>query len=61
MVPDAVTAVRIAGAAFLLGYAVLAARRALRPAALEAGTGPTYFDIVLEVFADHPEVELVLA
>ena len=32
-----------------------------RLAALEAGTGPTYFDSVLEVFADHPEVELVLA
>ena len=28
---------------------------------LEAGTGPTYFDIVLEVFADHPEIDLVLA
>jgi L-lysine exporter family protein LysE/ArgO len=31
-VPSAVTAVRWAGAAFLLGYGVLAARRALRPA-----------------------------
>jgi L-lysine exporter family protein LysE/ArgO len=30
-VPDAVTAVRWAGAAFLLGYAALAARRAARP------------------------------
>lgn len=29
--------------------------------ALEDGTGKTYFDIVLEVFADHPEIELVLA
>ncbi|GAA3913790.1 barstar family protein [Microbacterium invictum] len=29
--------------------------------AVEAGTGSTYFDIVLEVFADHPEIELVLA
>jgi len=28
---------------------------------LEAGDGATYFDIVLEVFADHPEIELVLA
>lgn len=28
--------------------------------ALLAGTGPTYFEIVLEIFADHPEVELVL-
>lgn len=23
--------------------------------------GPTYFDTVLEVFADHPRIELVLA
>lgn len=30
-------------------------------AALEAGTGPTYFDIVLEIFASHPDIELVLA
>jgi L-lysine exporter family protein LysE/ArgO len=37
--PDAITAIRLGGAAFLLGYAVLAARRALRPAsiAVEAG------------------------
>jgi RNAse (barnase) inhibitor barstar len=27
---------------------------------LEAGAGPTYFDIVLEVFADHPEIDLRL-
>src|SRR4051794_6607923 len=32
--PAVVTAVRWGGAAFLLGYAVLAARRALQPAAL---------------------------
>jgi L-lysine exporter family protein LysE/ArgO len=32
--PEAVTAIRWVGAAFLLGYAVLAARRALRPGAL---------------------------
>ncbi len=38
--PDAVTVVRLAGAVFLLGYAVLAARRALRPAALSAGGPP---------------------
>lgn len=31
-----------------------------RREALLAGTGPTYFEIVLEIFADHPEVELVL-
>ncbi|GAA2249304.1 LysE family transporter [Herbiconiux moechotypicola] len=36
-IPWLTTAVRIAGAAFLLGYAVLAARRAVRPRALEAG------------------------
>lgn len=33
----------------------------LRLAALEAGVGPTYFETVLEVFADHPRIELVLA
>jgi L-lysine exporter family protein LysE/ArgO len=39
--PDAVTAVRWVGAAFLITYAVLAARRALRPTALDpAGRGP---------------------
>ena len=32
--PDAVTAVRWVGAAFLVAYAMLAARRAMRPAAL---------------------------
>ncbi|MEV6844198.1 LysE/ArgO family amino acid transporter [Actinoplanes sp. NPDC051411] len=32
--PDAVTAIRWIGAAFLTAYAILAARRALRPAAL---------------------------
>ena len=29
--------------------------------ALAAGTGKTYFDIVLDVFADHPDIRLVLA
>lgn len=28
-------------------------------AALEDGTGPTYFDIVLEIIAGHPNIELV--
>lgn len=28
-------------------------------AALEDGTGPTYFEIVLEIIADHPNIELV--
>ncbi|WP_092801662.1 LysE/ArgO family amino acid transporter [Klenkia marina] len=37
--PWLVTAVRVAGAAFLLGYAVLAARRALRPAVLATDAG----------------------
>ena len=27
--------------------------------ALEAGTGPTYFEIVLEIIADHPNITLV--
>ncbi|SDG87376.1 barstar family protein [Microbacterium pygmaeum] len=27
---------------------------------LEAGAGPTYFDIVLDVFAQHPRIELDL-
>jgi L-lysine exporter family protein LysE/ArgO len=40
--PWLVTVVRWAGAAFLVGYGLLAARRAWRPsgAALDAGTGP---------------------
>ena len=39
--PDAVTVIRWVGAAFLLTYAVLAARRALRPAGLDpAGRAP---------------------
>lgn len=36
-----------------------AARRKLER--LEAEGGPTYFETVLEVFADHPRIELVLA
>ncbi|RUQ99217.1 ribonuclease inhibitor [Labedella endophytica] len=28
---------------------------------LEAGTGSTYFDTVLEIFESHPRIELVLA
>jgi L-lysine exporter family protein LysE/ArgO len=39
--PETVTAIRWVGAAFLIGYAVLAASRALRPAALApAGQAP---------------------
>lgn len=30
-------------------------------AALRAGTGTTYFEIVLEIFADHPLIDLRLA
>lgn len=30
-------------------------------AELESGNGRTYFDIVLEIFAEHPTIELVLA
>lgn len=29
-------------------------------AALDTGTGQTYFQIVLEIFADHPTITLVL-
>jgi hypothetical protein len=36
-----------------------AARRKLER--LETDGGPTYFETVLEVFADHPRIELVLA
>lgn len=36
-----------------------AARRRLDR--LEAEGGPTYFETVLEVFADHPSIDLVLA
>lgn len=32
-----------------------------RLAELDAGTGPTYFAIVLDVFADHRDIELILA
>jgi L-lysine exporter family protein LysE/ArgO len=39
--PGLTTAVLLGGAAFLLGYAVLAARRALRPASLSAAPGGT--------------------
>ena len=39
--PDAITVIRLGGAAFLLGYAVLAARRALRPASIAVDAGGT--------------------
>jgi L-lysine exporter family protein LysE/ArgO len=37
--PDAITAIRVGGAVFLLGYAALAARRVLRPSAIAVDTG----------------------
>jgi len=39
-------------------YSASTAQRALD--ALRAGTGPLYFDLVLQVFADHPDIELIL-
>ena len=38
-----------------------AARARSAIADLEAGAGATYFEIVLEIIADHSEIELVLA
>jgi L-lysine exporter family protein LysE/ArgO len=49
--PDAITVIRLAGAAFLLGYAVLAARRALRPAAIDVDAGGTRSGLVATVVA----------
>jgi L-lysine exporter family protein LysE/ArgO len=49
--PDAVTAIRLAGAAFLLGYAVLAARRALRPSSIDVDTGGTRTGLLATVAA----------
>lgn len=40
-------------------FAAGPARAALEE--VERGTGKTYFELVLQVFAGHPEVELVLA
>lgn len=40
-------------------YNVETARRALD--ALDAGTGPTYFELVCEIFADHPDIRFELA
>ncbi|WP_108718536.1 barstar family protein [Miniimonas sp. S16] len=41
------------------GFDVARAQAAIRE--LEAGAGPTYADLVLEVFADHPRYRLELA
>lgn len=35
-----------------------AARITAQLQALEDGSGPTYFDIVMEIFADHPDILL---
>ncbi|MGZ0067614.1 ribonuclease inhibitor [Microbacterium sp. Yaish 1] len=40
-------------------YAAAPARAALDE--LDRGAGKTYFDLVLDVFAGHPEIDLVLA
>jgi L-lysine exporter family protein LysE/ArgO len=49
--PDAITAVRLAGAAFLLGYATLAVRRALRPSSIAVSTGGTRTGLLATVTA----------
>src|SRR6185312_17106578 len=51
--PALLTGIRWAGAAFLLGYAVLAARRAVRPGALDpaGGHGATLGGTVLACLA----------
>ena len=49
--PDAITVIRLAGAAFLLGYAVLAARRALRPSSIAVDTGGTRRGLLATVAA----------
>lgn len=40
-------------------YSADSARAALE--ALDAGTGPTYFDVVMEIFASHKNIRLTLA
>jgi L-lysine exporter family protein LysE/ArgO len=49
--PDAITAIRLGGAAFLLGYAVLAARRALRPASIAVDAAGTRTTLLAAVAA----------
>lgn len=39
-------------------YSASVARAAIE--ALHAGTGPTYFELVLQVFADHPTIAVTL-
>jgi L-lysine exporter family protein LysE/ArgO len=50
-VPDAITVIRLGGAAFLLGYAALAARRALRPASIAVDTSGTRHGLLASVVA----------
>ena len=50
-VPDAITVIRLGGAAFLLGYAALAARRALRPASIAVDASGTRTGLVATVTA----------
>src|SRR3712207_99254 len=50
-VPDAITVIRLGGAAFLLGYAALAARRAIRPAAIAVDASGTRTGLLASVAA----------
>jgi L-lysine exporter family protein LysE/ArgO len=49
--PDAITVIRLGGAAFLLGYAALAARRALRPSSIAVDAGGTRAGLLATVAA----------
>ncbi len=49
--PDAITAIRLGGAGFLLCYAALAARRALHPSAIAVATGGTRNGLLATVAA----------
>jgi L-lysine exporter family protein LysE/ArgO len=50
-VPDAITVIRLGGAAFLLGYAALAARRALRPSSVAVDPAGTRTGLLATVVA----------
>src|SRR3712207_861890 len=50
-VPDAITVIRLGGAAFLLGYAALAARRALRPSSIAVDASGTRTGLLATVAA----------
>jgi L-lysine exporter family protein LysE/ArgO len=49
--PDAITVIRLGGAAFLLGYAVLAARRAVRPSSIAVDMAGTRNGLLATVAA----------